>query len=481
MELRVGLTGLLLLLQLLLPTFSAAVFSEAYAWRDWDKRQVCHPSSGRMLQPGSVRELRELIRGCNEEQGKVNKSCQIKIVGAGHSFSPIAITDDDDDGAIGSRTSLLVNLDKLDRVLALPKSPRAGSPPPTVHVQAGIRVHQLNTVLLEAGWGLENTGAIAMQSVAGATQTGTHGTGFQLSSMSSQIVELTMILANGTLVTCSRAQRPELFGAARVGLGALGVVIDVRLRVLPKFKLKRTAMPYRYDQLMRDLPRLNTQYERLQWYYTPYTNNATLLLREPVPLDAPIVPCWPGDVEKALGMSLDSGNLTCTDWSFKALCHEADDSVLYTEIEYFVDVEYAPSLARDFRVYQDSVRNASQCAGTLPKTGLCSLFTGMRYGKADNISWMSQFYQRNIAVISNIVLGTTEVAGPQDEFALFGKELERIASKYGGRPHWGKMNWATAADLRPQYPKFEEFKSMRDVLDPQGIFVNDYLRRVLGL
>ena len=94
---------------------------------------------------------------------------------------------------------------------------------------------------------------------------------------------------------------------------------------------------------------------------------------------------------------------------------------------------------------------------------------------------MSQFYQRQIAVVSNIVLGTFSVAGPQAEFALFGKALERIAGKYGGRPHWGKMNWAKASDLRPQYPKFDDFKAMRKDLDPNGIFVNNYLRRVLGL
>jgi L-gulonolactone oxidase len=406
-------------------------------------------------------------------------------VGAGHSFSPIALTDDDrlppPSSSSSSFSSLLVNLDRLDRVLELPPPPAidgSASLPPTVHVEAGIRVHQLNAALLAAGWALENTGAIAMQSVAGATQTGTHGTGSALSSMSSQIVELTMVLANGTRVTCSETLRPRLFGAARVGLGALGVLTSVKLRVLPKFKLHRVAMPYAYDQLMRDLPRLNARYERLQWYYTPYTNNATLLLRIPVPVDAPIVPCWPGDVEKAMAAGR---NITCTDWSFKALCHEADDAVLYTEMEYFVDVAHAPALAREFRAYQDSVRNASQCALTVPKTGACSLFTGVRYGKADNVSWMSQFYQREIAVVSNIVLGTTSVAGPQAEFALFGKGLERIATKFGGRPHWGKMNWATAADLRPQYPKFDDFKAMREALDPHGIFVNNYLRRVLGL
>ena len=89
--------------------------------------------------------------------------------------------------------------------------------------------------------------------------------------------------------------------------------------------------------------------------------------------------------------------------------------------------------------------------------------------------------REDIAVVSNIVLGTTSVAGPRAEFELFGKALERIARKYGGRPHWGKMNWAAAKDLRPVYPKFDDFKELREKLDPKGIFVNNYLRRIFGL
>jgi len=201
------------------------------------------------------------------------------------------------------------------------------------------------------------------------------------------------------------------------------------------------------------------------------------LLRIPIASNATIVPCWPGDVE----LSITTGqNVTCTDWSFKALCHEADDAVLYTEMEMFVDQKHCQNLVNEFQTYQNSVRNKSQCAGTPPKTGSCSLFTGVRYGKADEISWMSQMYQRDICVISNIVLGTTSVSGPAKEFELYGKQLESIAQKYGGRPHWGKMNWATGAEIAAVYPKLDAYKKIRDDLDPNNMFLNDYLRRVLG-
>jgi len=172
------------------------------------------------------------------------------------SFSPITPTDPKWDGK-----ALMLNLDKLAAVLELPTADDM-----TVLVEAGIRVHNLNAALLAAapGYALINTGAIAMQSVAGATQTGTHGTGRDLGSMSSQLVGMTLLLANGTMVNISATQHTSLFNAARVGLGALGIVIHARLSVVPAFKMKRAAMPYDPDDLLADLPALHQQYERLQ-------------------------------------------------------------------------------------------------------------------------------------------------------------------------------------------------------------------------
>jgi L-gulonolactone oxidase len=148
---------------------------------------------------------------------------QLKVVGSGHSFSPITLTDAKWDGR-----ALLLNLDNMSSILELPS---LSDPSPTVLVEAGIRVYDLNAQLLTAGFALENTGAIAMQSVAGATQTGTHGTGTGLGSMSSQLVGMTLLLSNGTMLNVSATEAPDIFDAARVGLGALGVVVYARLRV----------------------------------------------------------------------------------------------------------------------------------------------------------------------------------------------------------------------------------------------------------
>lgn len=166
--------------------------------------------------------------------------------------------------------------------------------------------------------------------------------------------------------------------------------------------------------------------------------------------------------------------------SFKALTRDGDDTTIYTEIEYFVSVEDTVSLAKDFLAIQDSFKDsvAQDCAaGSL---GPCSLFTGFRYAQRDD-NWLSPMYQRDIAVISNIVLGNATRTGPFSVFEAYGQALEKVAvAKYRGRPHWGKFNWATSAKLRPAYPRFDAFTTLRAQVDPQGMFDNEYLRKVLG-
>mmetsp|Transcript_23474 Transcript_23474/g.37842 ORF Transcript_23474/g.37842 Transcript_23474/m.37842 type:complete len:466 (+) Transcript_23474:15-1412(+) len=453
----------------------AASAAASTVWSDWDKRQVCHPSQ--FLRPNSIDAVVSLLRSLDGE-----KTTQVKVVGSGHSFSSITLTDN-----VGSRhrggpagtitrptftKSVMLSLDAICNI----------TQPPTwdeeeggyvVRVGAGIRVHNLNDQLLDLGFALANTGAIAQQSVAGATQTGTHGTGRELGNMATQLTSLTLVLPNATVVTASRSENRRIFDAARVGLGALGIVVEVGLKVRKKFKLRRTTVAYNLDELLPALPSLSERYPRLQWYYTPYTNNATLLLREAVDIGTEITGCWPGDLAE-LAASAQGGNSSCVDWSFKALCHEADDATLYTEMEYFVPVEKSMAFFQEFREFQESVKEEINCT----EATKCALFTGMRYAKQDDI-YLSPVFGRDIGVISMIVLGTPTQSGPPDVVSVFDKGLEQIAKKYSGRPHWGKLHFARRADLEPLYPRFQDFKAVREELDPNGMFLNDYLWRVL--
>jgi len=430
----------------------------------WDQRHVCFP---RVLeQPDSVAGVVEAVQRANRAEG----GGQLKVYGAGHSFSAIQLTDPTSQ----KKTVIMLNLDKLNKVLTVPTDAQ-----PFVRVQAGIRVHDLNDQLHTVGFALMNAGAIAEQSVAGATQTSTHGTGRELGSMATQIEELSIVLANGTIAVASKRQNVALFDAGRVGLGSLGVVVEAVLKVRRSYKLKRSTSPWNLDRLIAALPELNQRYERLQWYWTPNTPNATLLLREEVPTTTPIgAGCWGDTVgDRDTGPSTE-----CIDWSYKALSHPSPfdySRPLYTEMEYFVPIRHAEALVADFRAFQTSIKSELEtaCPGSR-----CGLFAGIRYVAKDDIM-LSMMQGEDIAVLSSIVMGPEDrsVSGPTAVVELIDRGLERIAAKYQGRPHWGKWHEATADRLRTVYPRFDEFQTLRAQLDPKGTFLNAWLRAALGV
>jgi len=414
-------------------------------WSSWDNRQICQPVD--LVRPRSEEGVAKFVADCNAHGEPV------KVVGAGHSFSSIALVQD---GGHMLSLDLLRDIIHVDRHVG-------GSNFSHVTVGAGIRLYELNTELEKLGLALQNLGATAEQSLAGATATGTHGTG-DTGSLSAAIVGARLIVANGTVIDID-ASSPDLLAAVRVNLGALGIVTRLTLQVVDIWRMRLDMIPYDLDTLMHDLPHLLAENPRLQWFWTPYTPNATLVLRTPT--DAPITGCWDQALDLETGLSAGT---SCVDVSYKTMTGSRDHYFtrsLYTEMEMFVPSEELPHAISDFRSFQASVVKKHSPG--------VKLFTGVRYVEADD-SWMSPQYKRSNAVISMIVTGDLTKTGAPDEFSMYGHGLEEIAvGKYDGRPHWGKMNYATAEDISRSYPKFDDFTELRSRLDPQGIFLNAYL------
>ena len=212
----------------------------------------------------------------------------------------------------------------------------------TVRVHAGLHLWQLNG-LLESRWSLAlaNLGAIANQTVGGATATNTHGTG-RTTGLSGFIRGFTIVLANGTAVYANVVRHAELFAAARAGYGALGVLVWVDLAVVPIWRMERLSALYELGALRAALPALRAQYPRLQWYWTPYNaSSAVLLLRTEVPATTPITGCWGGGAYTAGFLTpppagtaaWPAGTSACVDVSYKTLTAPGDDATLYTEME----------------------------------------------------------------------------------------------------------------------------------------------------
>eukprot|EP00602_Paraphysomonas_sp_CaronLab_P004792 CAMPEP_0185021352 /NCGR_PEP_ID=MMETSP1103-20130426/4039_1 /TAXON_ID=36769 /ORGANISM="Paraphysomonas bandaiensis, Strain Caron Lab Isolate" /LENGTH=441 /DNA_ID=CAMNT_0027552829 /DNA_START=32 /DNA_END=1357 /DNA_ORIENTATION=- len=435
----------------LLHLFPSYTSSEGILYSDWDKLMTCHPLTYTL--PSTEDQIISHIHS-----SKYNNET-LKIVGAGHSFSGIQLTDGN-----------MISLDRYNRIL---KTTYMSTGEALVEVQAGIRLRDLNDQLEAMNLAIENLGATAAQSLAGAISTGTHGTGAALGSISTQIKSMRVIDSDGMIHIASDEDDAELLAAARAGLGAVGVISTLTLRTVPLFRMRKTQVSYDLSALLQDLPDLLNTYDRLQWWFTPYTSDATLLTRE-VTTDS-ISPAAGG--QAGCWSSLPTAASECVDVSYKTMVDSIDhyeDRDLYTEMEMFIPVEYTQAAVLDFIAFQESVKDKHD-----PDV---ELFTGVRYVAADDIL-LSPLYRRNSSVISFIVIGDKDKTGSTQEFEMYSRGLEAICEeKYEGRAHWGKVNYMNADIVRTSYGKnYDRFMEVKKRMDPNNMFTNDYLMERLGL
>jgi len=430
-------------------------------YTDWDGALTCKPEA--FLMPASEEAIIVALR----EAAAAGQ--RVKVVGAGHSFSGIQMLD-----SVESTGGVMLSLDRWAGIVSVQYN---DNEPTLVEVRAGTRLRDLNTELENRGLALENLGATAAQSVVGACATGTHGTGRELGSMATQIHALRIIDAAGNIVEASSVQNAELFAAARVSLGALGVVSTVTLRVVPLFHMRKTVLSMPLEEILARHDELYAKHERMQWSWVPYTRQASLMLREVVNDDVPITGCWDTSTNQSSRASPSTPSFltasSCVDVSYKTLVDSTEayeERTLYTEMEMFIPVEHTVDAVRDLLAWQDSIEG-------LHNERLGTPYSMVRYVAADNIT-LSPVRGRNVAVLSTIVMGNQNRTAASKEFALFARGMEKICKeKYQGVPHWGKKNWASKGDLVPVYGEdaFESFDRMRGRLDPTGMFLNDYL------
>src|SRR5205823_3863628 len=185
-------------------------------------------------------------------------------------------------GDIACTDGLMLSLDRLARVLDVDRSSGL------VRVQGGITIRDLSEQLDAHGLALENLGDIDVQTISGAISTATHGTGERLGNISSQVEAIELVTADGSLVECSRETDPDLWRAARVGLGSLGVITSVVLRCVPAFTIRRHDHPLPLDEALARLDELATRNDHFEFYVFPHSDVA--LCRQSADLDSPPAP-----------------------------------------------------------------------------------------------------------------------------------------------------------------------------------------------
>ncbi|MFJ3586606.1 D-arabinono-1,4-lactone oxidase [Streptomyces sp. NPDC090127] len=427
-------------------------------WRNWAGNVTSRPA--REVRPASVEELADAIRAAAAE------GLRVKTVGTGHSFTAIAATD-----GVLIRPDLLTGIRRIDREAM------------TVTVESGTPLKRLNVALAREGLSLTNMGDIMEQTVAGATSTGTHGTGRDSASIAAQIRELELVTADGQLLTCSEKENPEVFAAARIGLGALGVVTAITFAVEPVFLLTAREEPMTFDRVAAEFDALHAENEHFEFYWFPHTDNCNTKRNNRSA--GPAAP--PGRVSAWIDDELLSNGvfqLACSVGravppvipSLAKVSSRALSARTYTDIAYkvftsprrvrFMEMEYA--LPREA-----AVAALREVRAMIERSPLKVSFpVEVRTAPADDIALSTASGRETAYIAVHLYKGTPHRA--------YFTAVERIMTGHGGRPHWGKLHTRDAAYFSEVYPRFAEFTELRDRLDPERRFANDYLRRVLG-
>jgi FAD/FMN-containing dehydrogenase len=217
-------------------------------WTNWGRCASAEPAA--IAYPRSTAEVADLVRSA------AASGQHVKAVGAGHSFTPIAVTD-----------GVLLHLDHIAGVQHVDRA--TGQ----VTVGAGMRLHDLNPALHALGLALPNMGDVDPQSMAGATSTGTHGTGARLQGIAGAIVGLEIVTGDGSVVTVTPDDK-DLFGAARVGLGALGIVTSLTFACVPSFLLHAREEPMLLPDVVEQLDTLVDDNDHFEFYWFPHTDRA---------------------------------------------------------------------------------------------------------------------------------------------------------------------------------------------------------------
>jgi FAD-linked oxidoreductase len=427
-------------------------------WVNWAGDQFCRPAE--TVSPGSRDELSGAIAAAAAAGRKVS------VAGSGHSFTEAAMTD-----------GTMLRVEALRGVIDA--DPASG----LVRVGGGTVLAELNEELAGLGLAMENLGDIDRQTIAGAISTGTHGTGARLRNISAQVEGLELVLADGGVRHLSAATHPDLLRAARIGLGALGAITAVTLRCVPAFVLDRVDTPRPRDEVLDAFQRSADANDHFELFTFPYADSALVLERNrteapPRPrgrlgayLNDVVLENWAlGGLSAAgrrfpaaipslskLAGRLASGSRT-VDRSDRVFAN--DRRVRFTEMEYGIPREHGPEAAR--RVVEWVRSNRYPVFFPIE----------MRVAAGDD-ALLSPSHQRDTAYIA-----VHQYRGM--EWRPYFEAVEEIMDSYGGRPHWGKRHFQTAATLAPRYPEWAAFQRARDELDPGRTFTNEYAARVLG-
>jgi L-gulono-1,4-lactone dehydrogenase len=430
----------------------------ATPWRNWGRTEQATPVQ--RVRPISAAEVAAIVVSARE------RGLRVKAAGTGHSFTGIAVA-----------TGIQLDMSGLTGVIAVNGT--------EVRLGGGTVLHDLPPLLDPLGLALQNMGDIDVQTITGATSTGTHGTGAKFGGLATRIVGATLVTGAGDILTVNRTENAALLPAVALGLGALGVLVDVTVDCVPSFNLGCVETPEPLETVLSEWGQRIASADHFEFYWFPHTEAALTITNTRLPLDAPTKPLsaasrWfdeslmsntffggttalqrrfprltPGVNRVSTKLT---GNRAFSDRSYRVFATER--RVRFREMEYAIPQDRIPAALREIKAL-------------IERRGWTISFPVEVRAAAEDDLWMSTATGRATGYIA---VHRYFREDPTEYFTA----VEDIMKAHEGRPHWGKMNTRTRADLAPAYPKFGEFLKLRDRLDPDRVFTNDYLDRVLG-
>ncbi|HSR26515.1 MAG TPA: D-arabinono-1,4-lactone oxidase [Candidatus Eisenbacteria bacterium] len=427
-------------------------------WTNWAATASCTPAA--IAAPAGEEEIVQAVRAAAAAGRRV------RVAGTGHSFTDLCCTD-----------GTLLKLDRHDRVIEVDAERRLAT------VQGGITIARLSEELDRHGLALPNLGDVAYQTISGAISTATHGTGERRHNIACQVAGLSLVLADGGILRSSPELDREAFEVARVGLGALGVISTVTLRCEPAFNLHSIEEPRDLDEVLEEFDELAAANDHFELFWFPHTRVAQTIRNNRT--DEPARPrrrlaayvddilvenhvfhvvqalgrAWTGWIPRLAGFTTRLLTRSeVVERSHRVFANER--LVRFAEMEYAIPRRHVVHAVREVR-------------SMIARSGLRISFPiEVRVLDGDDIA-LSTAYGRETAYVAVHVFWRL----PHERYF---REVEAIMRDLEGRPHWGKLHFQDAESLRPRYPLWDRFGAVRDRLDPERRFTNDYLRRVLG-
>lgn len=417
-------------------------------WKNWSGSVSATPQQS--ARPKTETELAALVA----------QARKVRVVGAGHSFMPLCETD-----------GTLLSLSELEGGISF------NADKSRVWAPAGWSLAKLTDVLWKEGVSMINQGDVNPQALAGAIGTGTHGTGAQLGSISTAARGFRLMMADGSIITCSESERPELFQAACLSLGLVGVATQIEIDVLPAYHLEERVETYPLEEVEARWDELAAKNRHVEFFVFPYGKYVVLKTLNPAPGEGPLKQM--NDIDDRL-FRMVCDVCAAAPWLTRRLqpvivgagvkqrrvgpayqIFPSDRTVRFEEMEYELP------RANGWAALKEAI-------AWIQKNKLPVTFPfEFRLTAADDI-WLSPF---NATAGASISMHQYAKMPWRDLFA----QAEPIFRAHGGRPHWAKRHTLSARDVDALYPDAAKFKAVRDSVDPAAKFANAHLMQTFAI